>query len=269
MTEISTADRDRLLEHFGRRYANGDVIFREGDHSREVFMLQEGRVRVVKRVRAVERSIQILKPGDLFGEGALLPGTQQGTPPRSRSRTWWCWRSTPTPSTPSCRAPGRSRRGSSSSSFDASATPKTRSRTCCSRTTSPRWSTPCCASLRRRAAPRAARRCRSLRWSLGPIGAQCRHRQANGAPTARGAVHPHRRREGRHRRPRRASATVHAPRDERADPIVRSPQSLRDAQGRDDPVRGVSADHSSCAVAASAERPGESNFGLTVRWPVS
>ena len=77
MTEISAAERDRLLEHFGRRYNNGDVIFREGDTAREVFMLQEGRVRIVKRVRTVERSLQILRQGDLFGEGALLPGTQR------------------------------------------------------------------------------------------------------------------------------------------------------------------------------------------------
>ncbi|MFO0650451.1 MAG: Crp/Fnr family transcriptional regulator [Polyangiales bacterium] len=77
MTEISAAERDRLLEHFGRRYSNGDVIFREGDPAREVFMLQEGRVRIVKRVRAVERSLQILRQGDLFGEGALLPNMQR------------------------------------------------------------------------------------------------------------------------------------------------------------------------------------------------
>ena len=40
-------------------------------------MLQEGRVRVIKRVRNVERSMQILRPGDLFGEGALVAGTQR------------------------------------------------------------------------------------------------------------------------------------------------------------------------------------------------
>lgn len=74
-TDSSTDERDRLLQHFGRRYAAGDVIFREGDVGGEVFILQEGRVRVLKRVRLVERSLQILKPGDLFGEGALLPGT--------------------------------------------------------------------------------------------------------------------------------------------------------------------------------------------------
>ncbi len=75
MSDISSNERDRLLEHFGRRYANGEVIFREGDAAREVFMLQEGRVRVAKRVRNVERSMHILKPGDLFGEVALVPGS--------------------------------------------------------------------------------------------------------------------------------------------------------------------------------------------------
>lgn len=78
MTEAQTHERDRLIEHFGRRYAAGEVIFREGDVGPEVFILQEGRVRVLKRVRMVERSLQILKPGDLFGEGALIPGTPRG-----------------------------------------------------------------------------------------------------------------------------------------------------------------------------------------------
>jgi len=73
--DLSSQERNRLLEHFGRNYAAGDVLFREGDPGREVFMLQEGRVRIMKRVRLVERSLQILKPGDLFGEGALLVGS--------------------------------------------------------------------------------------------------------------------------------------------------------------------------------------------------
>lgn len=74
-SDLSSQERDRLLQHFGKRFPAGEVIFREGDQGREVFILQEGRVRVMKRVRLVERSLQILKPGDLFGEGALLPGT--------------------------------------------------------------------------------------------------------------------------------------------------------------------------------------------------
>lgn len=64
----------RLLEKFGRKFAAGDVLFREGDAANEAFLLQEGRVRLLKKVRTVERSLMVLKPGDLFGEAALTPG---------------------------------------------------------------------------------------------------------------------------------------------------------------------------------------------------
>ena len=35
-SDLSSGERDRLLQHFGRRYPAGEVIFREGDQGREV-----------------------------------------------------------------------------------------------------------------------------------------------------------------------------------------------------------------------------------------
>ena len=70
--ELAEADRSRLISRFGRPFAAGDALFREGDPAREAFLLQEGRVRLVKRVRSVERSLMVVRPGDLFGESALL-----------------------------------------------------------------------------------------------------------------------------------------------------------------------------------------------------
>jgi CRP/FNR family cyclic AMP-dependent transcriptional regulator len=70
--ELAEADRSRLINRFGRPFAAGDALFREGDPAREAFRLQEGRVRLVKRVRSVERSLMVVRPGDLFGESALL-----------------------------------------------------------------------------------------------------------------------------------------------------------------------------------------------------
>lgn len=75
MDDLGTSERERLLARFGRGFAAGDVIFQEGDAATEAFLLQEGRVRLIKRVRAVERSLMVLKPGDLFGESALIPGS--------------------------------------------------------------------------------------------------------------------------------------------------------------------------------------------------
>ncbi len=52
----------------------GETIFREGDPGNEMFIVEEGRVRLVKRVRLIERSLVMLRPGELFGETALLDG---------------------------------------------------------------------------------------------------------------------------------------------------------------------------------------------------
>lgn len=61
----------RLLERFGRHFAAGEVLYREGDPASHAYLLHEGRVRVLKRVRNVERSLMVLESGALFGETAL------------------------------------------------------------------------------------------------------------------------------------------------------------------------------------------------------
>ncbi|MGK4006677.1 Crp/Fnr family transcriptional regulator [Sorangium sp. So ce1036] len=67
-------DPERLRARFGRPFEAGDVIFREGEPGTEAYLLEEGRVRLIKKVRGAERSLMVLKPGDLFGESALLGG---------------------------------------------------------------------------------------------------------------------------------------------------------------------------------------------------
>jgi len=64
----------RLLSRYGRRFAAGSVLFRDGDAATEAFLLQEGRVRLIKHAGAMERSLRVVRPGDLFGEGALVKG---------------------------------------------------------------------------------------------------------------------------------------------------------------------------------------------------
>lgn len=71
--------QERLLARFGRRFSAGEVLFDDGDPAREAFLLQEGRVRLIKRVGAVERSLRVLRPGDLFGESALLEGAPRNS----------------------------------------------------------------------------------------------------------------------------------------------------------------------------------------------
>ncbi len=78
MQELGRDERQRLFERFGRTYGAGDTIYDEGTPAQECFLLQDGRVRLVKHVRGAERSLTVLRPGDLFGEDALLPRAGRG-----------------------------------------------------------------------------------------------------------------------------------------------------------------------------------------------
>jgi CRP-like cAMP-binding protein len=68
-------ERQRLLARYGRRFRAGQILFRDGDPADEAFLLHEGRVRLFKQVGAMERSLRVARPGELFGEAALLKGS--------------------------------------------------------------------------------------------------------------------------------------------------------------------------------------------------
>ena len=76
MTDLGPSDdaQARLLSRYGRRFAAGTVLFRDGDPATEAFLLQDGRVRLLKQAGRMERSLRVVRPGDLFGESALLRG---------------------------------------------------------------------------------------------------------------------------------------------------------------------------------------------------
>lgn len=69
----------RLLARFGRCFAPGELLFSDNDPAGEAYLLQEGRVRLIKRIGAVERNLRVLRPGDLFGESALVPGATRSS----------------------------------------------------------------------------------------------------------------------------------------------------------------------------------------------
>jgi CRP/FNR family transcriptional regulator, cyclic AMP receptor protein len=63
---------DQLAQRFGKSFAEGTVLFREGDEGREMFVIRSGQVAISKRVRDVEKQLSILGPGEFFGEMSLL-----------------------------------------------------------------------------------------------------------------------------------------------------------------------------------------------------
>jgi CRP/FNR family transcriptional regulator, cyclic AMP receptor protein len=73
--DLGQAERSQLFERFGRSFEAGTSIYTEGDPATHCYLIQEGRVRLVKRIRSSDRSLTVLRPGDLFGEDALLDAT--------------------------------------------------------------------------------------------------------------------------------------------------------------------------------------------------
>lgn len=65
------AERDGLLARYGRTFPAGTVIFRDGEPADFAYLVQAGRIRLFKQVGAMERSLRVVRPGDLFGESAL------------------------------------------------------------------------------------------------------------------------------------------------------------------------------------------------------
>jgi CRP/FNR family cyclic AMP-dependent transcriptional regulator len=71
--------RRQLYDRFGRRYAAGARLYGEGAASDVCYVLQDGRVRLLKRIRDHDRSLAVLRPGDLFGEDALAQVPRSAT----------------------------------------------------------------------------------------------------------------------------------------------------------------------------------------------
>jgi CRP-like cAMP-binding protein len=65
---------------YAREFPAGAVIFEEGDPGSRMYVIQTGRVRVVKQMGGRSLALAVLGPGDFFGEMALLEGQ-----PRSAS----------------------------------------------------------------------------------------------------------------------------------------------------------------------------------------
>jgi len=63
-----------LYSKFGRTVEPGKVIFKEGDGSQEMFIIQSGKVKVTRLIGGKEQVLAILGKGDFFGEMGMVTG---------------------------------------------------------------------------------------------------------------------------------------------------------------------------------------------------
>ena len=57
---------------FTRAVKAGDLVFREGEAGRTMFVVRSGRVRITRQVRGRTKTFAVLGPGEFFGEMAII-----------------------------------------------------------------------------------------------------------------------------------------------------------------------------------------------------
>ena len=66
------AGEDALFQRFGKEFKRGDILFREGEPGKEMYLVQTGKVNITKKVRETEKILATLGAGEFLGEMALL-----------------------------------------------------------------------------------------------------------------------------------------------------------------------------------------------------
>lgn len=70
-----------------RSYRDGEVIVREGERTREMFVIQSGRVEITKQAGGQELRLAVLERGDFFGEMSLLESLPRDANARAMGET--------------------------------------------------------------------------------------------------------------------------------------------------------------------------------------
>ncbi|MFC1855860.1 Crp/Fnr family transcriptional regulator [Thermodesulfobacteriota bacterium] len=63
---------DNLFEKFGKAFEKGTILFEDGDDSKEMYIIQSGKVKITKQFKDLEETLVIFEEGDFFGEMATL-----------------------------------------------------------------------------------------------------------------------------------------------------------------------------------------------------
>lgn len=73
--------------HEVQTFDDGEVVVREGEETREMFIIREGRIEILKQVGGHEVRLAILERGSFFGEMSLLEGLPRSATARAIGKT--------------------------------------------------------------------------------------------------------------------------------------------------------------------------------------
>lgn len=70
-------EKSSLFQKYGTYVEAGKVIFKEGETGDTMYIIQQGRVKITKRVADVEKILMVLGKGEFFGEMSLIRQTKR------------------------------------------------------------------------------------------------------------------------------------------------------------------------------------------------
>jgi CRP-like cAMP-binding protein len=83
---LNLDDSKKFAAESNLTFNDGDVIFTEGDESREMYVVIEGQVVVTKKSNKGEITLAVLRKGDFVGEMSLLESLPRSATARAKGR---------------------------------------------------------------------------------------------------------------------------------------------------------------------------------------
>ncbi len=84
---LNLEDKKKFAQELSRVFENGEVIFTEGDDSREMYVVVSGSVEVNKKTKSGEVHLAHLSKGDFVGEMSLLESLPRSATARAVGKT--------------------------------------------------------------------------------------------------------------------------------------------------------------------------------------
>lgn len=66
------ASEKQIFEQYGKTYKPGELICKEGDEGKTMYIIQKGEIKITKKVEDNEKTLVVLEGGDFFGEMAVI-----------------------------------------------------------------------------------------------------------------------------------------------------------------------------------------------------
>jgi CRP/FNR family cyclic AMP-dependent transcriptional regulator len=76
MGGLDAVDSD-IIGELGRTFEKGEFLIKEGETSKDVFLIIEGKVIVTKEVNTINKVLALLGPGEIVGEMSFFESTER------------------------------------------------------------------------------------------------------------------------------------------------------------------------------------------------